>query len=431
MQRNSAWFHLPSLLFGAFWAAVGILLTQSFLGPTIVELSRPEEEQMLALVHRRLAEEYVIPKDAQWLMQRGVDGMIQSLEDPYSTFIGPEDMRRFHEESSGMLVGIGVMMNGNGTVLYPQPGGNAEKLGLRPGDTFLTIDGEDVRNEVMNQLRERLRGEPGSAVTVELQHVNGERTTVTIERGSVPTLTVGDVRLLDRESGIGHIHVRSFARSTADEFDRAMLRLEEMGMRALVLDLRWNIGGQLDAAVDIASRFLPGGLICTLQSRVNGPSSRYGNAEDATHLGLPLVVLINEWSASGSEVLAAALRERGAAVLVGQRSYGKGVYQEVFDFPSGSFAIKFTAGYYLTPRGKILEYHLGDQFAGGLEPDLTVVHAPEEEASIKAWQGRNPPPQRYREEYERLFPVAANVAPPKDSSLEVAHRLLAEALPPQ
>lgn len=431
MQRNSAWFHLPSLLFGAFWAAVGILLTQSLLGPTIVELSRPEDEQMLALVHRRLHQEYALPKDSQWLMQRGVDGMIQSLEDPYTTFIGPEDMRRFHEESSGMLVGIGVMMDGNGTVLYPQPGGNGEKQGLRPGDQFLTINGEDVRGEVLEQLRERLRGEPGTAVDIELLHVDGERSTVTIARGSVPTLTVGDVRMLDKESGIGHIHVRSFARSTAAEFDRSMNRLEELGMRALVLDLRWNIGGQLDAAVDLAARFLPGGLVCSLESRVNGPSSRYALAEDATHLGLPLVVLINEWSASGSEVLAAALRERGAAILVGQRSYGKGVYQEVFDFPQGSFAIKFTAGYYLTPRGHVLEDHLGDQFDGGLEPDLAVVRMPEEEASIKAWQGRNPPPQRYREEYERLFPAAANVAPPKDSSLEVAHRLLAEALPPQ
>jgi len=430
MQRTPGWFHLPSVLFGAFWAAVGILVTQSLLGPRLVELSRPEEEQMLGLVHRRLNEEYALAKDPKWLLQQGVKGMITALDDPYSTFIGPEQMRSFHETASGTLVGIGVMMDGLGTVLYPQPGGNAEKQGLRPGDRFLAIDGEDVQHENLPALSERLRGPNGSEIQVTIAHADGSELQTTIVRGTVPTLTVGDVRMLDQARGIGHLHVRSFARSTADELDRALERLDQQGMRALVLDLRWNIGGQLDAAVAIASRFLTGGVVCTLESRTAPPSVRRADRSKASHVDLPLVVLINEWSASGSEVLAAALRERGAAVLVGQRSYGKGIYQEVYDFPDGEFAIKFTAGYYLTPRGNILEDHLNTNFSGALDPDVAVRPMPEEQASIQAWQGRNPPPARYRADFERLFPQVAGLAPPKDSVLTAARELLALALPP-
>jgi carboxyl-terminal processing protease len=430
VQRQPGWFHLPSVLFGAFWAAVGILVTQSMVGPRLVELSRPPEEQMLAMVHRRLDQEYALAKDPQWLMRSGVEGMIEALDDPYSTFVGPEEMRRFREDASGTLVGIGVMMDGFGTVLYPQPGGAAEKAGLRPGDRFLTIDGVDVAEEALPGLSARLRGEPGSLLEVVVEHEDGTRMYTTLARGRVPTLTVGDVRMLDLERGIGHIHVRSFARTTGDEFDRALDRLDQQGMRGLILDLRWNIGGQLDAAIDLASNFLEGGVVCTLESRTAPPAARMADPTRTSHPGLPLVVLLNEWSASGSEVLAAALRERGAAVLVGQRSYGKGIYQDVFDFPQGQFAIKFTAGYYLTPRGRILEDHLHESFAGGLEPDVPVRAAPEEEAAIRAWQDRNPPPARYREDYERLFPQAASLAPPKDSSLEVATGLLRSALPP-
>jgi hypothetical protein len=141
-----------------------------------------------------------------------------------------------------------------------------------------------------------------------------------------------------------------------------------------------------------------------------------------------VVLVVNHWSASGSEVLAAALRERGLAVLVGQRTYGKGIYQQVYDFEQGSFVLKFTAGYYTTPGGHILEGHLDPTRSGGLVADVPLRRQPEHEADIRAWLRRNPPPSRFRDAVHELFPAIRDAQAPPDLSLETATRLLQRSL---
>lgn len=428
MRPESRPFHLKSLLFGALWASVGILVTQRFLGPCIIDRTRPAEEQMLLMVHETIRDDYVEPMPSDDLMRSGAEGMLSSLEDPYASFFGPEEMRRFREGNSGVLVGIGVMLNIAGDILYPQPGGLSDKAGIRPGDRFLRIDEVDVRDAPLQELAGLLRGEPGTSVHLELIRRDGSTYAAQVKRSSVPTLTVGDVRMLDQEAGIGHIHIRSFAQSTEHEFDRALDKLELRGMNALVLDLRWNRGGQLPSAVGVAARFLDGHLVCSLENRSGSTDRRHANPEDSRFLGMPLVLLVNGESASGSEVVAAALRERGFAVLIGSRTYGKGIYQEVFEYEAGNFALQYTAGYYITPGGHILEDHLRPEHAGGLEPDLVVMPDPAQEFAIRAWQRRNPPPAAFRDEVYEVFPAIRDATPPSDRVLDSALALLRTAL---
>jgi carboxyl-terminal processing protease len=238
--------------------------------------------------------------------------------------------------------------------------------------------------------------------------------------------------MLDPATGLGRIHIRSFARSTALELDAALDELLAQGMRGLVLDLRFNRGGLLDSAVDCAARFVEGGIICTLEGRGDAHKVRKADRSDFRDLGLPIVVLVNEHSASGSEVLAAALRDRGVAVIAGARSFGKGVYQQVQRYEDGQFVIKFTAGYYVTPAGRIIEGHLNSDFVGGIEPDLPVVPASEAD-SIGVYRAlqQDEIPEPYRDEAIAIWP-ALEFYPmnPPDPATELALQALRASLTP-
>jgi carboxyl-terminal processing protease len=411
---------------------VVLLGVKFLLAPWLQLNTRETNEQILMQAHTTILDNSLEPHTSSDLMRGAAEGMLVSLQDPYASFVGPEEMRRFEEDSSGTLVGIGVMLTARGVVLYPQPGGLAEAAQLRPGDRFLQVDSVEVSDWNMNQLTEVLRGEIGTEVNLLMEHADGTQFEAMIKRGNVPTLTVGDTRMLDSEAGIGHVHVRSFAGTTADEFERAMWRLSGTtpgGLKGLVLDLRWNIGGQLNSAIAIASFFLDGELVCSLEGRNRPAEKRFAARGRAVYKDLPVVLLVNEWSASGSEVLAAALRERGMAVLVGQRTYGKGIYQQVYDFEQGDFVLKFTAGYYTTPAGRILEGHLDPDLVGGLEADIHVQPVAENSAAIRTWLRRNPPPSRFRDEVHELFPAYRDAQPPTDIALETALNLLQRSLP--
>jgi carboxyl-terminal processing protease len=290
-------------------------------------------------------------------------------------------------------------------------------------------DASALRSEA---LTERLRGPRGSTVRLEFEHRDGARVSAELKRRPMPSGTVGDARWLDRAAGLGHIHIRSFAESTARELDAACAALlAEGALLGLVLDLRWNTGGQLESAVEIASRFLAGGSVCTL--REFGGATRELTAEPTLKRwpDLPLVLLVNSGSASGSEVLAGALRDHGAAVLVGERTYGKGIFQEVYRFRDGQFVLKFTAGEYLTPAGRALEGHLRPGLGpGGLEPDLPVAADPAQTAAIRRWQQVNWPPSALRAEVDEVFPGHFPFEPPADRVLDAALRLLQAALAP-
>lgn len=430
MARAAGRFHLPSVLFGAFWTAVGLLLVNQFLGPILARRALPAEEQTLASVHRTVRNHAVLADDPQELMRAGAKAMLDSLEDPYASWVGPEHLRSFEEESSGTYLGIGAMLHPDGRVIYPFEGGPAESAGLRIGDRIVAVDGEDTSTLGSEALSARLRGPRGSMTRLELLHHDGGFSTVEVQRRPMPSGTVGDVRWLDKAAGIAHVHLRSFAESTTRELDRACeILLTEGAVNGLVLDLRWNIGGQLESAVDIAARFLHGEVVCTLRDRQGKVHPRYADPDLTRWPDLPVAILVNGLSASGSEVLAGALRDHGAAVLVGERTYGKGIYQEVYRFREAGFVMKFTAGVYLTPAGRSLEGHLDPAMApGGLEPDLSVSTEPQSAQAIRRWLQTNRPPERLRAEVEEIFPRHFTSVPPPDAVADAALALLRHTL---
>ncbi len=414
---------------GAVLTGVGVFLAESLVGPLLSRSMTPQEERVMGLVHQHIAESYVEPRDKQWLMHRAVEGMLDSLEDPYTFFIDPNEIPALEEESSGNLIGIGVMLDGGESrVRYPMPGGPAEAAGLRPGDLVLAVDGEDVTGLSLIEVSDLIKGERGTSVHLAMAPMVGDPYEVDIVRSPVPKGTVGKIRMLDEDAGIGTLAIRSFAHSTPGELDAALDYLDQQGLNGLVLDLRFNTGGVLDAAVDVAARFLEGEVVCRLQERGGPGSIRKADPELSRFPELPLVILTNSLSASGSEVLAGALRDHGRAVLVGGRSYGKGVYQQVHRYRSANFALKFTAGYYLTPSGRILEGHIDPDRAGGLEPDLGVAVPFAEARVVRDWLRYEDPPLEYRDQVFELFPAVADVKPPPDSALATGQRHLAQVL---
>ncbi len=434
--RHLPVLHPAGLAVGAALAGFGILLAETFLGPLLARNLTDPQERMMGMVHQKLVEDYInppTPLEGPWraqLMRRAIQGMMESLEDPYSAFVGPSDLRLLDEESNGVMSGIGLVLNADGRVRYPRPGGPAERAGILPGDRILSLNGRDVTRLSLDELVHSIKGPLGTTLDLVIQHADQSLATTQVVRARIPTYTVRRIQILDDSLGIGSFHITSFASSTPGEVDRALEQLLANHLKGLILDLRFNPGGSLDAAVEVASRFLRGGVVTTLEKRGDPPEVHRADPRFAREDRLPLVVLLNGYSASGSEVLAGALRDRGAAVLVGSRSFGKGVFQEVYRFPTGKFAVKIAAGYYLTPAGHNLEAHLDPDRAGGLEPDIPVHLSPQDSARLRNSLDYEDPPPKYRDQVFRIFPEVARYKRPSDPAMKTALSLLKAVLAP-
>ncbi len=430
MARPTSSLHPRSALLGAVWTLVALLALDHFVGPGLVERSLSSPERRLLTAHRTLERHAVLAPDGDALSEAGARAMLEALDDPYAEFIGPDEVARFDRLSSGSYPGIGAYLIGD-RIYFPLVGGPAERAGLLPGDRILAVDGVPV-SELEPPLASHVKGPRGSEVVLDLERPDGERYRAEIRRRAVPAGSIGDLRWLDRDAGIAHVHLRSFTTVTPAELDRALEELAaDARLRGLALDLRWNLGGQLDAAQAVAGRFLPGdALVCTLTDGDGRRSERRNGADDGPWSTLPVVLLVDSWSASGSEVLAGALQDHGAAVLVGTPTYGKGIFQQVYRFRDGAFLLKFTAGLYRTPSGRLLEGRLRPGLAGGLEPDVRIELDAEAEAAIRAHLQRSLPPLRYRELAARYFPERVLGEPPPDAQLDEALTLLRRALTP-
>jgi carboxyl-terminal processing protease len=343
-----------------------------------------------------------------------VEGMAAQL-DPYSEFIPPEKKNQFDEDTDGEFGGIGVRINiENGHVVIETPLEDtpAWLAGLLPGDRIETINGEGYEVVTSEDAQKKLRGKPGTAVDLLVSNpLRSAPKTVRIERAVIKAQSVKGTRIvsplpgdLARETSssaavdaprIGYLHITGFQRPTLDEFDRAIAQLSSDKMTALVLDLRGNPGGYLNAATDIGSRFLERGQTVVL---TRGPA-RFGSSEtrtlaeppaDAPRIRVPVAVLLDGGSASASEVLAGALRDNGRATLVGSRSFGKGSVQSIFPIdrdeqhPDGRAKLKLTTNYYYTPALRKIHRVEGmtDKDEWGLLPDLAVALDPKLHADL-------------------------------------------------
>lgn len=385
------------------------------------------------LAHYRQVRDFVSSSfvrdvDPDELLMSALKGMVGEL-DPYSRYYDQVESQEVERETRGSFVGIGAVFKGDlskGRILFPLPGSPAEAAGLRVGDRILSIDDAAIEGWDRAQVQDALQGELGSLVTLQVVGLDGEHRAVEIRRGSVVDPNVRHARILDETQGVGYLAILGFSHETPDEFDAAFTHLREQGMRSLVIDLRGNPGGVLKAAIEIARRFVPDGLIVSTEGR-GTPVPYYAERAEAWYQGFPLVVLVDEGSASASEVLAGALQDHRAAVLVGAPTHGKGVVQTIRHYDDRKTIAKVTTSYFYTPAHRNLQRDPKSGRDYGIAPDLEVPINDAERAAIMAhtWHFSTPLDSvRALRDWERELGEPLIDPHPVDAQLDAAVQLL-------
>lgn len=317
------------------------------------------------------------------LVQAALKGMLESL-DPHSQYMDLEDYQNVQDDSRGDFGGIGVVVSlkdGVLTVVSPMEGTPGFEAGLLPGDQILKIDGTSTDKMELGDAVKLLRGQPGAPVTLTvLRPSSSEIMDHEIVREVIPIDSVRDVRMLEtQETGglkIGYARVTQFSQPTANELREAVDSLLAKGMQAFVLDLRYNPGGLLNSARDVSALFLePGQIVVTTEGRL--PSQRQVFRTPRNYKPLPkfpMVILINNGSASGSEIVAGALKDLGRAIVLGETSFGKGSVQSVIELNDGT-ALRLTTAKYFTPGHQVIHEN-------GVTPHIRVTLTPEQERAV-------------------------------------------------
>jgi carboxyl-terminal processing protease len=295
--------------------------------------------------------------DHEKATQAAIQGMLTTL-DPHSAYFPYSEFKKLKEDQDSRFYGIGVTIVSHRDGVYVQSaveGTPAAKLGLKYGDRILEVDGKDAREWSSEQVSKNVRGALGHPVTLKVERAGSEAPLYfTIVRDAVPLLTIRNAYMI--RPGTGYIGLTGgFQRSSDEELVKSMKRLEEQGMRQLVLDLRGNPGGLLDQAIDVASEFLPRGqVIVSVKGRTEYSQPFIYKSTGSDPATLPLVILINRNTASASEIVAGAIQDHGRGLIVGETSFGKGLVQRIFQLPFNTGLTLTTARYY-TPYGRSLQ----------------------------------------------------------------------------
>ncbi|MCC2251063.1 peptidoglycan-binding protein [Virgibacillus sp. AGTR] len=316
------------------------------------ETNTPKEMNKVGQAFNLIKENYLEVVDDQQLIEGAIQGMLTSLEDPYSSYMDVETMKQFNEQIESSFEGIGAevsMVNDTVTIVAPIKDSPAEKAGLRPNDQVLQVDGESLDGLNLNEAVAKIRGEKGSKVELEIQRAGvSEPFNVTITRDTIPVETVYSKTETVDGKKTGIIEITNFSERTADEFTEQLDKMEKDGIKGLVIDVRGNPGGLLDVVEDILKQFVPNDMPYVQVEDQNGEKSpSYSELEERKEY--PISVLIDEGSASASEILAVAMKEMGYDV-VGQTSFGKGTVQQAVPLGDGS-TIKLTFFKWLSPEG--------------------------------------------------------------------------------
>ena len=369
MKRNRLSLWLPTL-------ATAILALGVYMGYTISSARpKPEAGQVsvrpaasaskldytLSLIKRH----YLDPVDTDTIVERLMHELFSSL-DPHSVYIPLEELQAVNEPLEGEFDGIGIVFNmatDTIVVLNTVAGGPSYKAGVVPGDRIITVDGDTVvgRKIEQDKVVEMLRGKRGTKVKVGLERGNVEGLVeVEIVRDKIPLHSIDAAFMIRPE--VGYIRLTSFARTTHLEFLQAVAKLKAEGMKSLIFDLRSNSGGYLDQAIRMTNEFLPAGNMIVYTEDKYGNQQKEYSTGGGTMTDIPLVVLIDDYSASSSEILAGALQDNDRGTIVGRRSFGKGLVQSQIPLSDGS-AVRMTIARYYTPTGRCIQkpYDKGDE----------------------------------------------------------------------
>lgn len=374
--------HAPS---GAPFCRTALLMLNLLIAPVVIAQEIPADEagvlaptarplpinevRLFAEALETIRSAYVQEIDDQTLINHAIRGMLAGL-DPHSAYLSADDYDMLQENTEGGFGGLGIEVSeeeGYIKVITPLDDSPAARAGVMPGDLIVEINGRPVRDMLVNDAVELLRGEPGSTVDLTLMRENEpEPIDLTLTREIIAAISV---RHRELEPGYGYLRIAQFRVNTGEEVLKALdeLKASTGPLKGLVLDLRNNPGGVLQASVEVADAFLTEGQIVYTDGRFADSDGNFYATPDDPSEGVPLIVLVNTGSASAAEIVAGALQDHGRAVIMGTRSFGKGSVQTVLPL-NNERAIKLTTSLYFTPSGKSIQ-------AQGIVPDIMVDEA--------------------------------------------------------
>ncbi len=382
------------LVIGVVWLALfgwmGTLLADQAATKAKEDKAKAEQQEYYELYKSfadavdQVERNYVKGVNRRELFEAAIRGMLSKL-DPHSNYISPEDIDRFKTSVESQFGGIGIQVTIEGSqlkVLSPLVGTPAYKAGVQAGDRILEIDGKSTEGITnLDEAVVKLKGEAGTSVTLTLLHPGSrspEKLSITREVVHVETV-LGDRRkgddrwdfMLDSDKKIGYVRISGFSRDTAHDLEEALKDLEAQKVRGLILDLRFNPGGLLTSAIEISDLFVADGRIVSTAGR-NSAERVWEARKPGTYEGFPIAVLVNRYSASASEIVSACLQDHKRAVVIGERTYGKGSVQNVVELENGKSAMKLTTAGYLRPNGKNIDRDVAKEQGSsdwGVSPD--------------------------------------------------------------
>ncbi len=359
----------PSVIAGVALATGGWLLQRGASQEGNVYFQARIFDEVL----HHISDRYVDPLEPSTLYRMAIDGLIYELGDPHTAFMTPEDYDALRVQTQGEYAGIGSeidVRDGWVTIVSPLPGSPSERAGLQAGDRIIEVDGRSTRGWSSNDAVRELRGPKGQPVELTVQRVGVEEPIrFRIVRDEIHIQSVPAKYLI--EDGIGYVQLRAFSESTTDELRTAVQELRSQGARGLVLDLRRNPGGLLDQAISASDLFLGRGkVVAELRGRTPDMNQKFTTTTEDRFEGMPIVVLVGPSTASAAEILAGALQDHDRALIVGERSFGKGLVQSLYRLPAGHW-LKLTTARWYTPVGRTIQrpFHVREDAEDGDERD--------------------------------------------------------------
>ena len=363
--------------------AVGAKIYLSAARPANGEDEVQANVELFADAIRKIRREYVDGKDItyQQLVYSALKGAVSKL-DPHSEFLNADSFHQLQDDTEGQFGGLGLVValkGGYVTVVSPMADTPGFRVGILAGDRIVKVDGKSVEKQSLSDVVKQLRGEPGSSVTIAIERPStGATKNYTLKRAVIQVTMVKDVNGQKEfpvdTNQIGYVHITQFGDKTAEDLEVALSRFKRQGVKGLILDLRWNPGGLLESAVEVSQKFLPRGQLVVSTEGRRTVDKYYAKGSGDELKNIPMVVLVNLGTASAAEIVSGCLQDLHRAVVLGEKTFGKGSVQSVFPLEDGS-ALKLTVAKYYTPSHKVIHQH-------GITPDIWVPVTDSEEAAV-------------------------------------------------
>ena len=337
---------------------------------------------------------YADPVDKDKLFNGAYEGMLQTL-DPYSMFLPPEDKEDLQIETKGEFGGLGIEIstdkNGILQVITPIEDSPAFKSGVLAGDRIIRIAGKTTKGMTVRDAVKQLRGPKGEPVEITVFHENGKIQTIKVIRDIIKLESIKDAKIVDDKFKIAYLRMTQFQANTAKDLDAAVKDLTAKGMKALIIDLRYNPGGLLTTAIDVSDRFLEDGIIVSTRGRAS-KEQVFKATTGNSYPNFPLVLLVSGRSASAAEIFSGAMQDNHRGLIVGMRTFGKASVQSVINLEDGKSAIRLTTAHYYTPSGRLIHRNQNDtdQKVWGIDPDIEVKSTLDDEVALwEQWRNEH------------------------------------------